>query len=151
MALRIPHLEDFRGDDVQLVSKDFGAARSMIEKAEKRMRFINSQNIDEDDATIIFEEAYTVMLECALCLMMADGYKAKGLEHHKIAVAFIADKYHEFGDKLVMTFERYRKMRADSVYRDNYVGVVEAKDALPTADEYVRITRLIFDSKNPRH
>lgn len=66
-----------RTKEVEVVSIDPAAARSMIEKAEKRFKFVTSLIIDVDNATFIFEELYTVIRECAQCLMMADGYRLK--------------------------------------------------------------------------
>jgi hypothetical protein len=134
-----------RAKEVEKVSKDMGTARSLIEKAEKRMRFVKSIKITDDNASFVFEEIYTVIRECAQCLMIADGYKSKS--SHEAAIAFIADKYREFGEKLVVDFDRYRKMRNDSVYRDNYVSADVAAEAMGIAEEYIRITRLIFNSK----
>lgn len=134
--------------EIELVSRDPGAARSLIEKAERRLRFVKSQSLEGDNATFIFEEIYTVIRECAQCLMMADGYRSKN--SHEAAIAFIAARYREFGDYLVAEFDRYRKMRNNSIYRDSYVDVKGATDALKIAEEYTRITRLIFTSKHPK-
>ncbi|WP_424359670.1 hypothetical protein [Methanocella sp. MCL-LM] len=145
----IPKLMPFdyylRNKDVVNRSADPGAARSMIEKAEKRYRFITTLTIDEDNATFIFEEIYTVIRECAQCLMMADGYNSK--YSHEAPIAFISEKYREFGDQLAAEFDRYRKKRNDSIYRDTYASLRETTEALKVAEEYIRITRLIFDSK----
>lgn len=137
-----------RTNEVDVVSKDPAAARSMIEKAEKRFKFVTSLKIDPDNATFVFEEIYTVIRECAQCLMMADGYRSKN--SHEAAIAFLAAKYRDYGDSLVAEFDRYRKMRNNSIYRDNYVNVEGTTEALKIAEEYIRITRLIFNSKSPR-
>ncbi len=134
-----------RTGEVEKVSKDPRTARALIEKAEKRMKFVKSINITDDNASFVFEDIYTIIQECAQCLMMADGYTSKG--SHEAAIAFIADKYREFGEKLVADFDRYRKMRNDSIYRDNYVKASVAVEALGIAEEYIRITRLAFNSK----
>jgi len=137
--------------DVEQVSENPGIARALIEDAESRLRFIRSIidaiSIKEENAKFIFENNYDVMRACAECLMRADGYNTKGPNSHEIAVAFVRDKYQDFGEKLADDFNRYRRMHNDSKYRANYVTYDVAKESFAIAGEYVRITRSIFDLK----
>jgi hypothetical protein len=142
---------DYYLRDVEKVSENPGTARALIEDAEGRLKFIKSViegvMIKDENAKYIFENNYDVIRVCAECLMIADGYHTKAPNSHEIAVAFVEDKYREFGDNLVEDFDRYRKMRNDSKYRANYVTGEVAKESFEIAEEYVRITRLIFNSK----
>jgi len=79
--------------------------------------------------------------------MKSDGYNTKAPNSHEIAVAFIKDKYRDFGESLADDFNRYRRMRNESKYWAYYVSKEIAKESFNIAEEYVRITRLIFDSK----
>jgi hypothetical protein len=127
------------------VTKDPGAARSMFENAQKRLQFVSSLTIDDDNAPFIFEIIYEVIRECSQSLMMADGYKP---ENHEVAVAFVSD-FHKgiFGESLINEFDRYRKTRHESMYRSGYVSKDMASEALEVAVEYVRITELILNPK----
>lgn len=137
--------------DVEKVSNNPGTARALIEDAEGRLTFsksvIDNVTIKDENAKYIFENNYDVIRVCAECLMIADGYNTKATNSHEIAVAFVGDKYREFGDNLVDDFDRYRRMRNNSKYRANYVTSEVAKESFKIAAEYVRITRLIFNSK----
>jgi sulfite reductase beta subunit-like hemoprotein len=79
--------------------------------------------------------------------MKADGYNTKAPNTHEISVAFIKDNYREYGESLVDDFNRFRRMRNESKYRAYYVSREVTKESFRVAGEYVRITRLIFDSK----
>lgn len=137
--------------DVEKVSRDQGMARALIEDAESRLAYVKSVvgrvTIKDENAKYIFEANYDILRACAECLMKADGYNTKAPNTHEISVAFIKDKYRDFGESLVDDFNRYRRMRNESKYRAYYVSKEIAEESYNVAEEYVRITRLIFDSK----
>jgi hypothetical protein len=137
--------------DIEKVSNDPGMSRALIEDAESRLAYVKSVidhvTIKDENAKYIFETNYDILRTCAECLMKADGYNTKAPNTHEISVAFIKDKYRDFGESLVDDFNRYRRMRNESKYRAYYVSKDIAKDSFNVAEEYVRITRLIVDSK----
>lgn len=137
--------------DVEKVSKDPGMSQALIEDAESRLAFVRSVighvTIKDENSKYIFEACYDILRTCAECLMKSDGYTTKAPNSHEIAVAFIKDKYRDFGESLADDFNRYRRMRNESKYRAYYVSKEIAKESFSIAEEYVRITRLIFDSK----
>lgn len=137
--------------NVEKVSKDQGLSRTLIEDAESRLAFVKTVvdrvTIEEKNAKYIFEANYDILRACAECLMKADGYNTKASNTHEISVAFLKDNYREYGESLVDDFNRYRRMRNESKYRAYYVSKEVAEESFRIAAEYVRITRLIFDSK----
>ncbi len=132
--------------DVKEVSKDIGAARAMFEKANRRLRCVQSQAINEECATFIFEDIYEVIRECAHGIMFADGYKPT--DSHEACVAFVNDNYRSiYGDNLINDFDRYRKTRNESKYRCSYVDKDMTEESLNNAIEFVRITELVLNPK----
>lgn len=123
-------------------SIDPGASKAIFTRATKRLDYVKTQKIDQDNASFIFEDIYEVMRECAHSLMIKDGYKPYS---HEAVVAFINDRYlKEYGDKLINRFDRYRIIRNNSMYRANFVSEEEASKAINVADDFVRITKEIL-------
>lgn len=70
--------------------------------------------------------------------MAVDGYKAEN--SHEAIIAFINEYYkRDFGEKLVIDFDRYRVMRHNSVYRVTAISPEETKKALAAAKDFSRI------------
>lgn len=119
-------------------SKDPGESKAMIVRASKRLEYVKSQSITEDNASFLFEDIYEIMRECVHGLMAANGYKPYS---HEATVAFLDEHYKSyFGEKLVEAFNRYRIIRNNIMYRANYVSKDEAIKALDIAENFVRKT-----------
>ncbi len=119
-------------------SKDPGESKAMIARASKRLEYVRSQPITEDNASFLFEDIYEIMRECVHGLMAANGYKPYS---HEATVAFL-DEHHRsyFGEKLVEAFNRYRIIRNNIMYRANFVSKDEAIKALDVAENFVKKT-----------
>jgi len=123
---------------VRAGSKDPGESKAMIMRASKRLEYVKSQSITEDNASFLFEDIYEVMRECVHGLMAANGYKPYS---HEATVAFLDEHYKSyFGEKLVEAFNRYRIIRNNIMYRANFVSKYEAIKALDIAENFVRKT-----------
>ncbi|VVB97725.1 Uncharacterised protein [uncultured archaeon] len=110
----------------------------MIMRASKRLEYVKSQSITEDNASFLFEDIYEIMRECVHGLMAANGYKPYS---HEATVAFLDENYKSyFGEKLVEAFNRYRIIRNNIMYRANFVSKEEAINALDVAENFVRKT-----------
>ena len=119
-------------------SKDPGESKAMIARASKRLEYVKSQSITEDNASFLFEDIYEIMRECVHGLMAANGYKPYS---HEATVAFLDEHYKSyFGEKLVEAFNRYRIIRNNIMYRANFVSKYEAIKALDIAENFVRKT-----------
>lgn len=128
-------------------SKDIGTARSMINRASRRLQFARSQNVGQDNASFVFEEIYEAMRECAHGMMAADGYKPDN--SHEAIVSFIDEFYrNDFGEKLIRTLDRYRIMRNDSIYRLDNVSEEETIKALVIADQFLKVTRELLNLRS---
>ncbi len=95
-------------------------AKSLIEKAFQRMNFIKNQNINETTATFIFEDVYECLREAAQSLMSLEGYKPYS---HEAVIAFLKEFY-KFDDHEITTFNRYRILRNNCVYRAEKVSAI---------------------------
>ena len=119
-------------------SKDPGESKAMIARASKRLEYVRSQPITEDNASFLFEDIYEIMRECVHGLMAANGYKPYS---HEATVAFLDEHYRSyFGEKLVEAFNRYRIIRNNIMYRANFVSKDEAIKALDVAENFVKKT-----------
>ncbi len=119
-------------------SKDPGESKAMIARASKRLEYVKSQSITEDNASFLFEDIYEIMRECVHGLMAANGYKPYS---HEATVAFLDEQYRSyFGEKLVEAFNRYRIIRNNIMYRANFVSKDEAIKALDVAENFVKKT-----------
>ena len=119
-------------------SKDPGESKSMIARASKRLEYVRSQPITEDNASFLFEDIYEIMRECVHGLMAANGYKPYS---HEATVAFLDEHYRSyFEEKLVEAFNRYRIIRNNIMYRANFVSKDEAIKALDVAENFVKKT-----------
>lgn len=110
----------------------------MAARASKRLEYVKSQSITEDNASFLFEDIYEIMRECIQGLMAANGYKPYS---HEATVAFL-DEYYKpyFGEKLVEAFNRYRIIRNNIMYRANSISKEDTVKALAVAENFVRKT-----------
>lgn len=119
-------------------SKDPGEVKAMIARASRRLEYVKSQSINDDNASFLFEDIYEIMRECVHGLMAENGYKPYS---HEATVAFLEEYYKSyFGEKLVEAFNRYRIIRNNIMYRANTVSRDEAAKALDIAENFVRKT-----------
>ena len=119
-------------------SKDPGEAKAMLARASKRLEYVKSQSINEDNVSFLFEDLYETMRECVHGLMAANGYKPYS---HEATVAFLEEYYKSyFGERLVEAFNRYRIIRNNIMYRANSVSKEDAVKALDIAEIFVRKT-----------
>ncbi len=110
----------------------------MLARASKRLEYVKSQSIDEDNVSFLFEDIYEIMRECVHGLMSANGYKPYS---HEATVAFLEEYYKSyFGERLVGAFNRYRIIRNNIMYRANSVSKEDAVKALEIAEIFVRKT-----------
>jgi hypothetical protein len=127
------------------MSRDPGMARSMLERASKRLEYLKPQAIDQDNAPFIFEQIYEVIRECGQSLMARDGYKPNN--SHEAIIAFLADNYgNAFGEKLINDFNRFRVIRNDSMYNSENISPSTTIKALSIAEDFVRITNELMKS-----
>ncbi|MBI2137353.1 hypothetical protein HYU12_02430 [Candidatus Woesearchaeota archaeon] len=106
-------------------------AKSLIEKAEMRIKLINEDTIQEETASIIFEEIYEALREASQSFMHIKGFKPYS---HEALIAFLA-REKQMPESYIKTLDNYRILRNKSVYEAERVAVERCKEALAFAKE----------------
>ncbi|MBI4163452.1 MAG: hypothetical protein HY512_01200 [Candidatus Aenigmarchaeota archaeon] len=88
-------------------------AKSLVEKAEVRIYRILKSEIEEKEASIVFEDIYEILRESAQAIMELKGYKPYS---HEALISFLWEgKY--FSESVIIILDNYRTLRNKSVYR----------------------------------
>lgn len=129
---------------VKKSSKDSAEARALLKRAESRLKYVEVQEIKEENAVFIFEDIYEAVREAIQALLSLKGYKPYS---HEALAAFLKEFYRrEFTNKEINAFNRYRIIRNNIIYRASSIDKKETKKAL----KYARImTTKIKEIINP--
>src|SRR3990167_7219141 len=93
---------------------DFEEAKSLLKKAEGRLSYIKTREINEKTAQFILEDSYEGVRESAQALMSIKGFKPYS---HEATISFIKEFYSSsFNEGEIRKFDRFRILRNDSVY-----------------------------------
>ena len=126
---------------VKKESPDKEEAKALNEKAFRRMKFIKNLNINEETSTFIFEDIYECLREAAQSLMSLRGYKPYS---HEALIAFLKEFY-KFDEHEISTFNRYRILRNNCVYRAAKVSPVVCKEAIKFIEIFLPKLKKEFD------
>ena len=110
-------------------------ARSLLDKAEIRLKRISKEEINEQESSIVFEDIYESLREALQSLMEMKGYKPYS---HEALISFL--KENKFlPEERVNIVDNYRILRNNSVYKAEKISLNKclealdfAKDTLPT-------------------
>lgn len=116
-------------------SPDLAEAESLLSKAKRRLKRIKNEKIENDNADLIFEDIYEVIRESGQSLMSKKGYKPYS---HEATIAFIKEFYKEFNEYEINTFDRFRKIRNNSIYRGIILKKEDTKEILQFADKFLK-------------
>ena len=130
-------IEDFEyyleNEQVVAKSKDLEGAKSLINKARKRIEYIRAQILTEENADFLFEDIYECLREAIQSLMSKDGYKPYS---HTVLVAYLKE-HTSIPNQDSETFDRLRKIRNNAVYNAQEVSLAECQDALDFLGEFL--------------
>lgn len=112
-------------------SSNISMARSLLEKAEVRLKRIAGNKIKEEEASIIFEDIYESLREAAQSLMEISGYKPYS---HEALVSFIQERKF-LSEEKVNVLDNYRILRNNSVYKAEKVSLSKCLEALKFVKE----------------
>ena len=98
--------------EVRKATRDPALARSLIESAGRRMRFISSQPINSESATIIHEQVYDALRELLDSILAMEGYKSYS---HIASISYLK-KFAEFNHKEINKLDTARQRRNNSKY-----------------------------------
>lgn len=99
-------------------------AHTLLEKAKIRNKRI--KDVQEDEASIVFEDIYESIREAAQSLMEMYGYKPYS---HEALIAFLKQNK-LLSEQDIHIIDTYRIIRNDSVYRAETVSVTKTVEAL---------------------
>ncbi|MBI3034163.1 hypothetical protein HYY72_03305 [Candidatus Woesearchaeota archaeon] len=112
--------------DVKKVSKDFALARSLIESADMRIRFVSKENVNGESATIIYEQVYDALRELLDSILALEGYKS----YSHVASIIYLRKYQEFTPAEINKLDEARRKRNNSKYYGEQTIPEETKELL---------------------
>ena len=127
------YLEDGK---VEKQTPDINRGRSLLKKAEKRLKFLRP--ITNESADLVFEDIYEAMREASQSLMSIQGYKPLS---HEVLIAYLRD-IKKFDTSIIHKFDSYRKLRNKSVYEAERIELIETKEALVFAQKLLQKIKL---------
>ncbi len=110
---------------VKRSAKNISIAKSLMEKAEIRLKRINANKIEENEASLVFEDIYESLREAAQSLMEVNGYKPYS---HEALISFLCEKKFLSQEEL-HDFDNYRILRNNSVYKAEKVSLEKCHEA----------------------
>lgn len=118
--------------DVERRSPDPERAKSLMNKFLKRANFLLKLKLDEDSATIIFEELYECLREACDVILATEGYNSYS---HEASIAFLR-RFKEFSEFEISKLDNFRKKRNSSRY---YGAEILKEDAIDIIEFYRNI------------
>ena len=119
-------------------------AKSLLQKAETRMKRVSGESIEEENSSLIFEDIYESLREAAQSLMELKGYKPYS---HEVVVSFLKE-YKLLSEENTHVLDTYRTLRNNSVYRAEMVSVEKCKEAFSFAHRILPEIRQTFERMN---
>jgi uncharacterized protein (UPF0332 family) len=108
-------------------------ARALLEKAKLRVEYSKSRMIDGRTAQFSLEDSYEALREAVQSLMALKGYKPYS---HEATISFIKEFY-DFPAEDIFEFDRFRRIRNDSVYGAVPVSIEDAKECMVFASRFI--------------
>lgn len=130
--------------DVKKSHLDISEARALISKAKRRLERAKDDKITPKNTDLIFEDAYEVIRESAQSLMSIKGYKPYS---HEATISFVKTFYKEFSGYEINAFNRFRKLRNDSVYKVVIIGKDDAREVISFAEKFLKKVSSILTKK----
>ena len=127
---------------VKKKTPDFEEAKSLFEKAVNRLEYTKSKEISNKNAQFVLEDSYESVREAAQALMSIKGFKPYS---HESTISFIKEFYIlDFTEEEVYKFDRFRKLRNDSVYMAKPIINEDAKSSVSFAIGFINKVKLLL-------
>lgn len=97
------------------INSDKEKAKSILQMAESREKFLKDLKNIKVYSTIIAENYYEVIKELCIAIGLAEGYKSIGENAHKEIINLI-ERYNEFDESAIETIQDLRIRRNKSSY-----------------------------------
>jgi len=126
---------------VRKSSSNVSMGKSLIEKAELRLKKVGREKIEEEEASISFEETYEVLREALQSLMEIKGFKPYS---HEAIISFVKE-YNLLSSEKINIVDSYRILRNNSVYKAEKVSLEKCEEALNFAKLTLPEIRKVFE------
>ncbi len=123
---------------VRKATPDTELAKSLVEMSERRLVFLQKQEIDNSSASIVASEYYEAVREICEAILAVKGFKVYS---HEAITSFLLEVLKD--DYSAATFDRYRKIRNGI----NYYGKQIAKEEAEKASSEIRLLVKSLKSK----
>ena len=128
----------------KLVRKSFpniSMAKSLLQKAEIRLKRLSNGKIDEENPSIVFEDVYEALREASQSLMEISGFKPHS---HEALISFLKE-YKMLPEGKVNILDNYRVLRNNSVYKAEKISLEKCTEALDFAKKSLPAIKSKFE------
>ena len=128
---------------------NFNQIDALLFRAKKDL--IASKANLEIDEEVTYNYAYLAMLRCGRAIMFMEGYRPTDGQQHKTVIEFTGRILGEKFINIIKKFDNMRRKRNQFTY-DPYLPVskLEAKNALKTAEEFIKKIIELVKKENPQ-
>lgn len=121
-------------------------SEALLEKSENRLQYTKGKLITEGNSQFVLEDAYEAIRESAQALMSIKGYKPYS---HEATISFVKDFYKsDFNEQELNKFDRFRKLRNNSVYKAVPVSIADAEGAVAFASDFINKIKNLLGKKS---
>ena len=128
---------------------EFSHIEALLLRAQKDIVAAKANlKIDEE---VTYNYAYLAMLRCGRSIVFMKGYRSVDGQQHKTIIELSGEILGKAFKNIIMKFDRMRRKRNQFTY-DPFIPVskTEAKNALITAESFVKIVLELFQKENPQ-
>lgn len=128
---------------------NFNQIDALLFRAKKDL--IASKANLEIDEEVTYNYAYLAMLRCGRAIMFMEGYRPTDGQQHKTVIEFTGRILGEKFINIVKKFDNMRRKRNQFTYDPSLpVSKLEAKNALKTAEEFIKKIIELVKKENPQ-
>lgn len=130
---------------VKKKTPDTEEAKALFEKANNRLEYVKSREVNVRTSQFVLEDAYESARESAQALMSIKGFKPYS---HEATIAFIKEFYgYNFNEEELHKFNRFRQLRNDSVYKAKSVTNEYAKASFLFAVDFINKVKVLLKTE----
>jgi hypothetical protein len=118
---------------VREVEPNPSQAKSLMDKAEKRLRYAKDREITGENADLILEDSYEAVRESLDSFLVFEGYKSHS---HEASIVYGFEQL-DIPYGTVNKLNKFRKLRNDSKYRGEDIEKREAKEITEIAADLI--------------
>ena len=128
---------------------DFSQIEALLLRAQKDI--ITAKANLEIDEEVTYNYAYLAMLRCGRSIVFMKGYRSVDGQQHKTIIELSGGILEKEFKNIIKKFDRMRRKRNQFTY-DPFIPVskIEAKNALMTAENFVKIVLKLVQKENPQ-